>query len=88
MLAAYLLEREEKPEVTIRLLTGQDRHLAWLSNSFLLDIEDRELLAQHFDWTHRIAAVVPTFALDYPRDYGMLPVVRKAVRKHIEEQRA
>ena len=86
LLAAYLLEREERPDVSIRPLTGQDRHLAWLSNSFLLDIEDRELLAQHFDWTHRISAVVPTFALDYPRDYGMLPEVRKAVRKHIEEQ--
>ena len=88
MLAAYLLEREEKPDVTIRPLTGQDRHLAWLSNSFLLDIEDRDLLAQHFDWTHRISAAVPSFALDYPRDYGMLPEVRKAVRKHIEEQLA
>lgn len=86
LLAAYLLEGEEKPGVTIRPLTGQDRQMAWLSNSFLLDIEDRELLAQHFDWTHRISAVVPTFALDYPRNYGMLPEVRETVRKHIEEQ--
>jgi len=88
LLAAYLLQQEGKPDVTIRPLTGQDRQMAWLSNSFLLDIEDRDLLAQHFDWTHRISAVVPTFALDYPRDYGMLPEVRKAVRRHIAEQLA
>jgi len=88
LLAAYLLEQEGKPDVTIRPLTGQDRQMAWLSNSFLLDIEDRDLLAQHFDWTHRISAVVPTFALDYPRDYGMLPEVRKAVRRHVAEQLA
>ena len=56
--------------------------MAWIENSFLLDIEDKELLAQHFDWTHRIAEQVPTFSLDYPRDYGMLPEVRRAVREH------
>ena len=90
LLAAYLLEQdaEEGAEVAIRPLVGQDRHLAWLSNSFLLDIEDRDLLARHFDWTHRISAAVPTFALDYPRDYGMLPEVRKAIRSHIAEQLA
>jgi hypothetical protein len=25
---------------------------------------------------------VPTFALDYPRDYGMLPEVRAAIERH------
>jgi len=62
--------------------------MAWLENSFLLDITDRDLLSQHFEWTERISCAVPTFALTYPRDYGMLPEVRKAVRKHVKEQRA
>ena len=56
--------------------------MAWVHNSFLLDIEDPDLLKQHFDWTHRIANAVPTFALDYRRDYGILPGVRSAVQKH------
>jgi hypothetical protein len=83
LLAAFLLEREDAGEVTIRALKGAECHMAWVENSFLLDIEDRLLLAEHFAWTHRIAAVVPTFALDYPRNYGMLPNVRTAVRRRI-----
>ena len=87
LLAAYLLERGlergEADNTAIRPLAGGERHMAWVENSFLLDIEDRELLAQHFDWTHRISSAVPTFALDYPRDYGILPQVHHAIRQHV-----
>ena len=57
--------------------------MAWVENSFLLDIKDKDLLARHFDWTHRIAAQVPCFSLDYPRDYGMLDEVREALLQHV-----
>ena len=83
LLAAYLLECGEADNTTIQPLAGAQRHMAWVENSFLLDIEDRELLAQHFDWTHRISSAVPTFALDYPRDYGILPQVHHAIRQHV-----
>jgi hypothetical protein len=83
LLAAFLLKLENVSEIAIRSLQGAERQMAWVSNSYLLDIEDRLLLAEHFDWTHRIAEAIPTFALDYPRDYGMLPDVRAAVRKHV-----
>jgi hypothetical protein len=83
LVAAFLLERESAREVAIRTLEGAERQMAWVENSFLLDIEDQLLLARHFDWTHRIANSVPAFALDYPRDYGMLPHVRDAIRKHV-----
>jgi len=82
LIAAYVLEAEESPDVAIRALSGLDRHMAWVHNSFLLDIEDPDLLKRHFDWTHRISSEVPTFLLDYPRDYGILPDVRSAVQKH------
>jgi hypothetical protein len=80
LVAAMLLEDHGVSDVSIRPLSGTERHMAWLGNSFLLDVEDRELLARHFDWTHRISEAVTTLALDYPRDYGMLPRVRDAVR--------
>jgi hypothetical protein len=83
LLAAFLLEQEEVDEVRIRRLHGAERQMAWVNNSFLLDIEDAGLLAQHFDWTYRIAEAVPTFAMDYPRDYGMLADVRAAVRQFV-----
>jgi hypothetical protein len=59
--------------------------MGWLSNSFLLDIEDRDLLSQHFDWTHRVSNTIATYTLDYPRDYGILPKVRDSVRQHLVE---
>ena len=83
LLAAFMLERQGAQDVTIRALTGLDRYMAWLGNSFLLDIEDHDLLSKHFEWTHRISSAVPTFALDYPRDYGILLDVQNAVRRHV-----
>ena len=83
LLAAYLLESNDAAKIAIRTLSGLDRHMAWVHNSFLLDIEDPDLLKQHFDWTHRISSAVPTFALDYPRNYGILPDVRNAVQQHV-----
>ena len=80
--AAYLLERTEPVEITIKPLAGSFRHMAWVRNSFLLDIEDRDSLARHFDWTHRIAERVPTFSLDYARDYGNLAQVRARLLQH------
>ena len=85
LLAAYVLERRDAAVVSIRTLTGLNRYMAWLGNSFLLDIEDHALLAQHFEWTHRISGAVPTFSLDYPRDYGILPDVRDAIRHHVND---
>jgi hypothetical protein len=82
LLAAFMLENEAVDGIAIRTLKGAQRHMAWVNNSFLLDIEDVGLLGQHFDWTHRVSQVVPTFALDYPRDYGMLANVRSAVTRH------
>lgn len=83
LLAAFVLVREDSSDIAIRELSGLDRYMAWLENSFLLDITDRELLSQHFEWTDRISAMVPTFSLDYPRDYGMLPDVQRAIRNQV-----
>ena len=77
-----MLDWEDVDDVVIEPLTGSERHVAWIANSFVLDVADKDLLAQHFDWTNRIAGKVPTFSLDYPRDYGMLSRVRDAIRAH------
>lgn len=83
LLAAYVLTGEDAADISIAPLNGLDRYMAWISNSFLLDIEDHELLAKHFEWTHRISAAVPTFSLEYPRDYGILPDIHDAIRQHV-----
>ena len=83
LLGAFLLDVEEPEEITITELDGTDRYRAWLENSFLLDVEDEDLLARHFDWTHRVSAAVPTFRLDYVRDFCMLPDVRRAIHAQL-----
>ena len=44
----FLLGFDQPAEVTVRPLDGTARYRAWLDNSFLLDIEDRDLLIQAF----------------------------------------
>jgi hypothetical protein len=88
LLAAYILEREDTTTIDIRTLGGAEGQMAWVKNSFLLDIKDPDLLARHFECTHRIATAVPTYALDYPRDYGMLRTVRDSVRRHVASYEA
>jgi hypothetical protein len=83
LLAAFLLGVEEPEAISIVELDGSEQYRAWLENSFLLDIEDEELLAQHFDWTHRVSDAVPTYRLDYVRDFCILPKVRDAIRTQV-----
>ena len=85
LLAAYLIDSEYSDDIRIAPLTGLDRYMGWLNNSFLLDIEDNDLLSSHFDWTHRISSGIPTFSLDYPREYGMLKSVRSTIISHASE---
>jgi hypothetical protein len=83
--AAFVLCGEDSPAIRVEALGGLDRYMAWINNSFLLDIEDPELLARHFEWTHRISSAVPTFSLDYPRDYGILPDVHDVIRQRVAQ---
>ena len=83
LLAAFILVSQDTDAISIETLNGLGRYMGWLSNSFLLDIEDRDLLSRHFEWTHRVSNTVATFSLDYPCDYGILPDVRHAVLQHM-----
>lgn len=85
LLAAFVLRGQDSDSISIEALTGMHRYIGWLNNSFLLDIEDQDLIKQHFEWTHRVSDKIPTFALVYPQDYGMLPKVCGAVRQHVQE---
>ena len=79
LLAAFVLGDDSAPVPTVGDLNGVDRVMGWLANSFLLDGEDRALISRHFEWTLRISGRVPTWRLDYPRRYDVLPQVRALV---------
>lgn len=85
LLAAFVLDQEDNASIQITPMSGLQRYMGWLGNSFLLDIEDHDLLAQHFEWTHRVSDAVPTFGLDYRRNYGILPDVRAAIIDHVRK---
>lgn len=87
LIAAYVLQCDGVLVPTTERLQGVRLVMAWLENAFLLDVEDRELLGRHFDWAHRISDAVPTFSLDYARDFSRLPDVRTAILEHVTRLR-
>jgi len=54
-------------------------------NSFLLDIDESQVLAGHFEDISRIAKVAMHYQLDYPRRYKDLRFVREALIRHAED---
>ncbi|MFB0612104.1 hypothetical protein [Aurantiacibacter poecillastricola] len=51
----------------------------FLQQSFLLDVNDKPRLREHFDRLVTLAEAVPCFEVDYPRRYDHLPAVVKAL---------
>ena len=58
-----------------------------LKDSFLLDVEEQQLLAWQFDEMARLAALPIFFHLDYPRRYEDFPQIRDAIIKHVTHQK-
>lgn len=71
---------------TIEPLRPAEALIELVKHSFLLDIEARDMLAQHFDDLTRMAGLPIYFRLDYPRRYNALAMVREAVIRHTLEQ--
>lgn len=82
----YFLGEGDALVPTIERLRPADALMCLVKDSFLLDIEARDMLAQHFDDICRIAKLPIYFRLDYPRRYDALPQVREAIVRHAGEQ--
>ena len=57
-----------------------------VKHSFLLDIEEQALLAQHFDRLARLVSRPMFYRLDYPRRYEALTLVRQAIIDHATQE--
>lgn len=77
--AAIFLGAQEAEEAVLRPLSGVAALAAWMENVFLLDIENRARVLANLDAVTEIARAVPSFAMEYPRDYNALPAVRRAI---------
>ena len=71
-------------EATIERLSESAALPALLPHSFLLDVEDRRRLKEHFLRLAVLTRDVPCYALDYPRLYDQLPKVIRRVTRLLE----
>lgn len=86
LVAAFVLEDGSCEDITIRRTSLAQAVMGWLSNSFVLDVEDPVMLAQHFDHATTVGHAVPTYYLNYPRQYERLPDVQTAILDHLRER--
>lgn len=80
--AMYFLGEGDTEAVTIETVSGRDAMIELVRHSFLLDIEEREMLMHHFAQLTELARLPMFFRLDYPRRYEMLSQVRDAILRH------
>ena len=82
----YFLGDGSAPTLAIKTMAPVEALMALVKNSFLLDIEEQQLLAWHFDEMVRLAALPIFFHLDYPRRFEDLPQIRAAIIQHVMNQ--
>ncbi|OGA18529.1 MAG: hypothetical protein A3H32_19750 [Betaproteobacteria bacterium RIFCSPLOWO2_02_FULL_63_19] len=81
----YFLGDGNTGRVEIVPLGGRDAMVELVRHSFLLDVEEREMLARHFELLSALVEIPMFFRLDYPRSYAVLPDVRDAVIRQVAE---
>lgn len=67
-------------------LSAREALIELVRHSFLLDIEEREMLTFHFDQLARLVRLPLYYRLNYPRRYDALPAVREAILRHASEE--
>jgi len=78
----YFLGDGNADTVSIEPVSGRDAVIELVRHTFLLDVEEREMLRHHFGQLTELARVPMFFRLDYPRQYQILAQVREAVLRH------
>lgn len=82
--AMYFLGGGQTDKISIDELSDRDALIELVRHSFLLDIEEREMLEHHFYALTELVASTKFFRLDYPRQYNLLPQVMQAIVRHLD----
>lgn len=80
--ALYLLGKEDSNAVAIHPVAGGQAVMELIRHSFVLDVDQKMLLARHFEAISRMADFGLIYHLDYPCRYDALPDVRAAILSH------
>lgn len=86
--AVFFLGPGTAPSISIRPLRASEAFAELVKHSFLIDTEERAMLASHFDALSNLAALPLHRQLDYTRTYELLPHVRAAVVQCASERHA
>jgi hypothetical protein len=81
----YFLGPGDAPSVTIQALKPAAALIALTRQCFILDVDQQDALARHFDDLCRLSNLPVHFDLDYPRRYEDLSRVREAILRHANE---
>jgi len=77
--AIFVLAEACEDRIAIRCLSAAKACMAIVENSFALDPGDAHRARLRMEGASHVVRKVPTFAIDYPRDYARLPEVRAAI---------
>ena len=83
--AIYFLGDADSDTIEFRTLTPQVGLSCLIQHAFLLDVDDRARVRAHFDRLADLSEVVPTFTLNYPRQYARLHEVIDRVLDHARQ---
>jgi hypothetical protein len=84
MRALFVLS-DEQPDISIHPLKASRAFMAWAEYAYNLDILHADFLRGNFEAIGALATQIPAYAVNYPRDFTMLPAVRMAMLKQLEE---
>lgn len=75
----YVLGTDHAAPLSIQQFSLQEALSALMPHSFILDVEDKARLRQHFTRLADLSQDIGCYALDYRRDYAELPRVQGAI---------
>ena len=79
----YFLGQATTDAICIESVDAASAMLQLVRHSFLLDTENTDKTARHFQMAAELAEGLPFFSLSYPRRFDELPAVRAAVIDHL-----
>ena len=82
----YFLGDGSASAITFQRMKPGEALIELVKHSFLLDIEEKQMLATHFDVLSTLASLPIYYRLDYPRRYEDLAAVRQAIIEHATQE--
>jgi len=70
-------------DVTLELLSQREAYMEMVKQTFLLDVNDLDKITYHFQSLGRMMPFLRSYRLSMPRNYNLLPIVRKSILEKV-----